>query len=69
MKIKAYGKLLEVLRENEEWVIYVLGEGKKYPTNDIVIPPELSESEALQFIEDMFHERARPGNNKVIIIE
>jgi hypothetical protein len=30
MKLDAYGKKIEILRENELWILYELGEGKKH---------------------------------------
>ena len=58
MKLNAYGKLLEIKRENEMWIIYELGEGKKTRSNDIYIPAEYNEEEVVRFLEDMLHERA-----------
>lgn len=70
MKLNVYGRIkIEILRENDEWVVYVLGEGKKRPVNDIVIPSDVKETELITFIEDLFHESATPTNKDIKIID
>ena len=69
MKLDAYGKRLEIRRENEKWLIYELGEGKKKRSNDIYIPSEYSEAEVISYLEDLFHERATPANPNIKIID
>ena len=68
MKLNAYGKLLEITRENEMWVIYELGEGKKSRSNDVFIPSEYNEAEVVRFLEDILHERATPENPSIKVI-
>ena len=68
LKLDAYGKKLELIRENNQWVIFELGEGKKTRSNDIYIPEEYNQEQVLQFLEDMFHERARPDFPKIKIL-
>ena len=69
MKLDVFGKRLEILREKDMWVIYELGEGKKSRSNDIYIPSEYNESEAISFLEDLLHERATPENPNIKIIK
>lgn len=69
MKLNAYGKKLEVLWEDEAWVIYELGDGKKRRSNDLYIPSEYSPDEVIGFLEDMLHESATPENPAIEIIE
>ena len=68
MKLDAYGKFIEVLRENETWVIYELGEGKKTRSNDVYIPSELSETGVILFLEDLLHETATPERPNIKVI-
>lgn len=68
MKLNAYGKLLEVVRENETWVIYEVGEGKKSRSNDIYIPADYNEEQVVRFLEDMLHERSTPDNPSIKVI-
>ena len=61
MKLSIYGKkTVQVLREGETWVLYVVADGKRMRSNDIVIPGHYSEDQAIVFIADMFHEAATP---------
>lgn len=70
MKIDVFGKrTIEVVREEEIWVIYALGEGRRIRSNDIVIPSHLTPEEVLTFIGDIFHEGATPENSEVKLIE
>lgn len=69
MKLNAYGKLLEIKRENEIWVVYEVGEGKKSRSNDIYIPSEYNEKQVVRFLEDILHERATPDNPNIKVID
>lgn len=69
VKINAYGRLLEIIKENEHWSIYVLGEGKKSLAKDIIIPPTYNEQEALEYLADMLHEAATPQNPDIKIVD
>ena len=50
---------LEVLRENNAWVVYRLGLGTRSRTNDVVLPAELEAGELATFLDDLFHELDR----------
>jgi hypothetical protein len=69
MRLNAYGKLLEIIRENESWVIYEVGEGKKSRSNDIYIPSDYNKEQVVRFLEDMLHERATPDDPNIKIIK
>lgn len=70
MKLDVFGRTtIEVLRENDHWVCYILGEGKKRRDYDLSFPPELSEAEVVVYIADLFHEGATPENPDVRRIE
>lgn len=69
MKLNAYGKILEIARENGNWIIYEIGEGKKSRSNDIYIPSEYTANQVIQFLEDMLHERATPETPNIKILE
>ena len=68
MRLNAYGRHIEVVKESGEWVVYMLGEGKKRRTSDISIPSELGEREVVSFLEDILHEAATPENSKIEVI-
>ena len=64
MKINAYGKIIEIVRGDDKWHVYYLGsEGKKRYANDIVIPSSLKQCDLINYLEDLFHESASPGNS------
>ena len=57
-----YGRFkLEVRRRGDAWAIYRRGLGVNPEMTDIVIPSDLIENEIAQFLDDVFHELARPG--------
>lgn len=68
MKINVYGRLMELEKENSQWVLYSLGEGKRSPLGDVAIPDHLNASEAVQFLDDLFHEMATPERPSIVII-
>lgn len=64
MKFSIYGRFqLEVLRKNNAWAVYKLSPGKSVKADDIALPPELAETELATFLDDLFHELARPGDS------
>jgi hypothetical protein len=69
VKLNVFGKLVEIIRENDQWILYSLGEGKKRRENDFAIPPDLSESEVVTYMADIFHEFATPQNSDVKILD
>lgn len=68
MKLNAYGRLLEVVREHGEWIIYRLGEGTRARTNDVVIPAEYSDAEVITYLEDILHEAATPERPRITVV-
>ena len=68
MKFDVFGRVIEVVRENDEWVIYDLGEGKKRMVKDFYIPSECEASEIAVYLDDLFHESATPERSKIITI-
>ena len=57
-----YGRLVLVVeRVGDEWVLYRLRDGRRSPFHDVVIPSHLSDDALETFLDDMFHEWARPG--------
>ncbi len=61
MKLSIFGKkTIEVIKEESNWIIYELSEGKRARSNDVVIPSEYAEDEVITFLGDLFHEAATP---------
>jgi hypothetical protein len=64
MKFDVYGRFrLEVQRENDSWVVYRLGLGKRVKANDLIIPYTLTAEEIATFLDDIFHELSEPGQS------
>lgn len=53
---------LEILREDDRWIIFRLDFGKRRPIFDFVIPASLPQDELATYLDDMLHEWARPGD-------
>ncbi len=63
MRFDIYGRYrLEVVREDERWVMYRLDFGKRRVSSDFVIPASLRPDELATYLDDMLHEGARPGD-------
>lgn len=70
MKINVFGKIIEVVRNDNRWEVFHVGnEGKKRLANDIVIPSNLKEEELIGYISDLCHEWATPANKEVKILD
>jgi hypothetical protein len=64
MRLNIYGRFqVEVRRENGLWMLYRAELGKRVLLNDIVIPPDLEASDLATYLDDIFHEFARLGEN------
>jgi hypothetical protein len=64
MKFNIYGRFqIDVRREGESWVVYRSESGHRTRLNDVVIPPDLAAHELATYLDDIFHEFARPGEN------
>ena len=68
MKFDVYGRFqLEVLREKEAWAVYRLALGTRERDTDVVIPPSMEPDELAAYLDDLFHELARPGETVVLL--
>ena len=70
MRFNVYGKIIEVLKRQNKYQAYYLGqEGKKRFAHDIVIPADMHESGITGYLADLCHEWATPQNNSVRLID
>jgi hypothetical protein len=68
MKFNIYGRFqVDVRRENESWVVYRSELGKRTRLNDLVIPPNLVAEDLVTYLDDIFHEFAKLGQNVEVI--
>lgn len=69
MKIDLFGKEVEVLRVNNNWQVFYLGnEGKKRLAADIIIPASTKENDVVLYLADIYHEFSTSKNPEVKII-
>jgi len=62
VKFDVYGRFqVEVQREGGEWVAYKLALGKRLVWGELVIPSTLESSEIATYLDDLWHEAAKPG--------
>lgn len=71
MKFAVYGRFrLEVCRETDHWVAYHIALGKRIRISDLIIPQELqSADEIARYLDDLYHEAARPGQSVSVVNE
>ena len=69
MIIDIFGKEVEVVRREPEWVVFYRGnEGKKRLANDIVIPSNIKETELVKYLSDIYHEHSTKRHPEVKIL-
>jgi hypothetical protein len=62
VKVDVFGRFqLEVTREAGQWTVTAPRDGKRVRVPDAVIPAHFSENEILVYLDDLYHEAARPG--------
>lgn len=70
MKFNIYGRFqLDVRRENDSWIVYRSELGKRARLNDVVIPSNLLPQELATYLDDIFHEFAKFGENVEVMPE
>ncbi|MDN4052094.1 hypothetical protein QPK32_03265 [Massilia sp. YIM B02763] len=66
MKFDIYGRFqVEVEREHDVWRVYRRDAGKRVRLEELVIPAHLADDEIIVYLDDIFHELARPGREIV----
>jgi hypothetical protein len=64
MKFNVYGPFqVDVRRENDSWVVYRTELGKRSLLHDVVVPPNLAAHDLATYLDDIFHEFAKLGEN------
>lgn len=66
-----YGRFqLEVCREDDSWVVYRTAPGKRMRVNNLAIPAEIrTPREIARYLDDLYHEAARPGQSVFVITD
>jgi len=66
VKLDVFGKRMLVEWSEGAWRTYLLGaEGKRSPVN-VAIPESVTESELVQYFDDLYHEAATPQRPAVV---
>jgi hypothetical protein len=69
LRFNVFGRIFSVRREGASWQVHAVGaDGKRSPAG-FVIPDFVGEDEIAQYLFDLFHESAAPGNGDVRRIE
>jgi hypothetical protein len=62
-----FGMTMGIERKSGHWLLFRISEeGKSSRVTDVGIPAELTENELATFLDDLYHEYARPGSDTVI---
>ena len=64
-RFKVFGTPVAITGSPGSWQAFYLGaEGKRRPA-DFIVPADLAEHDLAEYLADLFHEHARPGNATV----
>ncbi len=70
LNFNVFGRDVQIERRGQRWGVFYVGqEGKRRVAKDILVPPELAESEIRQYLDDLCHEWATPENSRVIRLD
>jgi hypothetical protein len=69
MKFDVYGRFqIEVHRKGDHWVAYQIALGKRTKVRNLAIPQEIQTPvEIARYLDDIYHEAARPGQSVSIV--
>lgn len=66
LKFDVFGKDVLIVEKDGGWEAFYLGnEGKRRVAKDISVPPGISESEMIQYLDDLCHEWATDRDRSV----
>lgn len=66
IKFNVFGRIILIEKDGGAWRAFYPGMDGKKRSADFIIPNDVDESELAQYLGDIFHENARPGNAEVI---
>ncbi|HEX9790034.1 MAG TPA: hypothetical protein VGA60_05185 [Kiloniellales bacterium] len=62
MRFNIYGRYqLEVVRQDNAWIVYRTGDGKRRREMGLVIPSSVMAADVPMYLDDLLHELASPG--------
>ena len=66
IKFDVFGTVMAVERHAAGWRVFIIGsDGKQSPAN-VAVPDFIAEAELAQYLDDLFHEAARPRHPAVV---
>lgn len=67
LQLDVFGKRMIADRRSGRWQLSMAGaDGKRRPLTDILVPADVTTEEALlTFLNDVYHESARPGRKRI----
>ena len=66
LKFDVFGRDVLIVETESGWQAFYLGnEGKRRPARDIIVPPNILESEIAQYLDDLCHEWPTELNKSV----
>jgi hypothetical protein len=70
MRFNIYGRFqVEVRREDDSWMVYRSELGKRILLNDVIVPRDLGVDDLVTYLDDIFHEFARLGENVEVMAD
>ena len=70
LKFDVFGRAVLVVEKDGGWKAFYLGkEGKRRAAKDITVPASISESEMVQYLDDLCHEWATDRNKSVTRVD
>ncbi len=69
IKLNVFGKRMSVHKEQSEWLLFNDSDtGIRSRVYDVVIPPDLQQTEIVKYIDDIYHEYSSERHPRVVEI-
>jgi hypothetical protein len=66
IRLDVFGRQVLAVKSEDGWqLFYSSADGKRRPADDLIVPPFLSESEVVSYLEDLCHEWASDKHPEV----
>lgn len=64
-RYNVFGRIVDIERAGPSWKTYLVGNDGKRGPGGFVVPDEIGADELDQYLYDLFHEDATPGNGEI----
>jgi hypothetical protein len=65
LRFNVFGRIVAIQRDGSTWQAYAVGADGKRSRAAFIVPDFVEEDEIEQYLFDLFHESATPGNGDV----